>query len=133
MRADGIRPYKKKKASPRLGRLLCVLTLAEQSNIELHTLVDGLHTDALIVAVDGAAFLLGQVHGGETVDLVADPAVVTGIAALDHQIGRGDAAIPGSADRGGHFTVAVAVRLADAAVSGEGGGTGEEVKFKVFL
>ena len=91
--------------------ILFVLALLQQADVEFYGLVDGLQADALVVAVDRAALFLGQRHSGETVDLIGDAAVVAGVGALDHQVGRGDA-IPSDADRVGDLSVAVAVHLA---------------------
>lgn len=61
--------------------------LAHQADVELHRTADDFGADALIVAVDGAALLGGEVHGGEAVNMVADGAVMTAVAALYHQVG----------------------------------------------
>ena len=50
-----------------------------------------------VVAVDAGAFFLGQIHCREAVDAVADAAIVAGVGALDHEIGRDKAALPGLA------------------------------------
>jgi hypothetical protein len=52
-----------------------------------------------VTAMDAAAFFRGQVQGGEAVYPVGEDAVMTTVRALNHQIGRDQAAFPGSGNR----------------------------------
>ena len=87
--------------------------LAHQADIEFHRTADDLGADALIVAVDGAALLGGEVHGGEAVNMVADGAVMTAVAALYHQVGGNKRALPGARYGGGDLIPCGAVGLTD--------------------
>ena len=87
----------------------------QQTNIEFHSLAHGLQTNTLVVAVDGGAFLGGKIHGRETVDMVGKLAVMPGIRALHHEVGRHHTATPGLCHRIGNFIVAVAIGFGDGA------------------
>ena len=99
------------------GRFYGVMgsALAHQADVELHRTADDLGADPLIVAVDGAALLGGEVHGGEAVNMVADGAVMTAVAALYHQV-RGDKrALPSARYGGSDLIPCGAVGLTDGA------------------
>ena len=89
------------------------LALAHQADVEFHRTADDFGADALIVAVDGAALLGGEVHGGEAVNMVADGAVMTAVAALYHQVGGNKRALPGARYGGGDLIPCGAVGLTD--------------------
>ena len=89
--------------------------LAHQADVELYRTADDFGADALIVAVDGAALLGGEVHGGEAVNMVADRTVMAAVAALYHQV-RGDkGALPCACHGGSDLIPRGAVGLADGA------------------
>ena len=87
--------------------------LAHQADVELHRTADDLGADPLIVAVDGAALLGGEIHGGEAVNMVADRTVMAAVAALYHQV-RGDkGALPCACHGGSDLIPRGAVGLTD--------------------
>lgn len=102
-----------KRAAP-----LCMLifsALPHQTDVKLHGTANGLDADAFVVAMQGAALLGGQIHGRETVHMVADTAIVAAVGALHHQVGGDEAAFPGACHSAGDLVPGRAVRLADTA------------------
>ena len=87
--------------------------LAHQADVELHRTADDLSADPLIVAVDGAALLGGEIHGGEAVNMVADGAVMTAVAALYHQVRGNKRALPSACHGGSDLIPRGAVGLTD--------------------
>ena len=95
--------------------MLIFSALPHQTDIELHGTANGLDADAFVVAMQGAALLGGQIHGRETVHMVADTAVVAAVRALHHQIRCYQTALSGACHIAGDLIPWRAVRLADAA------------------
>ena len=81
--------------------MLIFSALPHQTDIELHGTANGLDADAFVVAMQGAALLGGQIHGRETVHMVADTAVVAAVRALHHQIRCYQTALPGACHSAG--------------------------------
>ena len=102
-----------KRAAPLFNTYFSALP--HQTDVKLHGTTDGLDADTLVVAMQGAALLGGQIHGGEAVHMVADTAIVAAVGALHHQIGRDKTALPGACHSAGDLIPCRAVRLADAA------------------
>ena len=65
--------------------------------------------------MNGSAFFRGQVGSGETVHMVGNLAVVTGVGTLHHQVGGNDAACPCVGHRGGNLVPCGAVGLGNGA------------------
>ena len=69
-----------------------------EADIEFYGTVGGFQSDAFVVSVDGSPLFGGQIHGGEAVDAIRNSAVMSGIRALYHEVGRHDTAFPRRGD-----------------------------------
>ena len=97
------------------GNLLRQSALAHEADVEFHGFFKGFQTDPLVVSVNGTTLFLGQIHGGEPVDLVGNATPVTGIGTLHHQVGGHDTAGPGLGYSGSYLVPAFAAGLGDGA------------------
>ena len=67
------------------------------------------------MSVNGCALLFREIHSGEAVYSVRDPAPVSGVGALNHKVGRRYRASPGGSNRALDSLISLTIGAGDTA------------------